>query len=392
MICHIVPRVYLKPWVTINDPEKIFVFNKYDLHRFEENPIDIAEMKNTEFAQIDFYILNAFKENNFSLYFDCLADEFLQILNSIGCEYEFYFEGKKIIGTINDKEIRNICNWEFIKNKRKVDFTEFKDNFLDEWNKEFAKLIENHFSKSYERKWGNVLDCFNKEIENNETKKIFYPFDNINQVIEFMAIQFSRRIENSYEAIEIVLNFMKEITKEVFSEEEFNNHFNEEYKKCSTLIQIIRYIKFKGNHKKYGLYSGNTVSKIIETLTNGQIFIICAQGNKKFITSDNPSFKIRDDVNKYMNMFLLPLSPQYCFVIAGKKFTKIVVESKEYNNGYLCLNANDKIVGNINHYIRNYAINQIAYGEKDISGFIDKDIDYNEWSLMLKTIGLEYVN
>lgn len=331
MIAHIVPKVYLKSWSNKTSKYSVYV---YDKETFEYELKNLEVLNKTNFQKKDEYILNI-EDCCLQIY----SKLFEQLYDNIKNKYQIQYKNVIIDSSY---KFRNYCrnltvtshDWIIfdLENNSVYKYRAFREEVIQMWNKNFQMEVEEFFSKNYEKPWEefvqylNSLELKSKEamIALDESKRDF--------IIEFLAIQLTRKYAN-FKMFEQIIEYYMNLTgtkedldnslikklwlSDIFKFMLYKEEKNEKYKNC-----VVNYMinHLKSRHISYELYIAEDI---------------------EFLTSDNPVFRYEAKESYEDDYIYFPISRKLCLGICSRPTDNNLIKLKKVRS------SETKIINNL---------------------------------------------
>lgn len=336
MIAHIVPQVYLKSWANKKSKNSVYVFDR-ETFNFEPKNLDV--LSKTNFQKKDEYLLNI--EDCCLEIYSKLFDELYDNLKN---KYQIQYKDRIIFSSY---QFRNYCrnltvssnDWVIIelKNNLRYKYRAFREEVIQMWNNNFQREIEDFFSKNYENSWEGFLSYLNGINVNSQERMISLDDTQRSFIIEFLAIQLTRKYTN--------FNMFKQIIEHYMSMIDLGTELNDALIKKLWLSDIFKFILYKdGNNEKY---KNCVINYMINYLNSRYIsYELYISDNIDFLTSDNPVFRYESFVYNEDDYIYFPINRNMCLGICSKstdndlfKFKKISSAEVKIINNLIIENA-----------------------------------------------------
>ena len=131
-----------------------------------------------------------------------------------------------------------------LKSNLRYKYRAFREEVIQIWNNNFQREIEDFFSKNYENSWEDFVSYLNGIELNFQERMISLDDTQKNFIIEFLAIQLTRKYTN--------FNMFKQIIEHYMSIIDSNTKLDDSLVKRLWLSDIFKFILYKdGNNEKY---------------------------------------------------------------------------------------------------------------------------------------------
>lgn len=313
---HLVPRVYLKRWIKLGNT--LHAINKRT-HKREDRNVEKVCVKN------DYHTIKAGMQ--------CAEDRDLKIIFKVLENCEIYYNGKKIDKL---KEYNNFyCDFNDWDIKNKDGTAVSKKKIKSEIDKVKITEIESLWSEKYEDKWNKIVNIIEQRVKDSKGDTIdkFYKGFIIKWIIA-MNLRGYIGSEDINEAFDIFNGYIPLYDIDIPYDERIKSSQKniEDEIKNDILLKIYR--EFLNNRGKF-------YDKARWYIKNINLEFIVADGNEKFVTSDNPSFYKKGNIDKY----IMPVTPSILI-----RFCKL---EYGYENKYLISRISEKEVKEYNKLIVN---------------------------------------
>ncbi|MCX7903034.1 MAG: DUF4238 domain-containing protein [Caloramator sp.] len=294
---HLIPKTYLKAWCYKN--ESIYVIDK------KTNKIDTKNIDNN-FGRSDFHTIKA----GMPICENKDLEKIFKVLEG----YEVYCDNKKLENLEDyNKRYYEFNKWVIIKDGNVVS-KKIKNVLKNEIENVKIMDIENLWAQRYEDKWGWLRNTIEYKICRIKLKEIdeFYK-----GLIMRFVILYNWRGFNGNDVFNEICEWLSKIIGleriDIPKEDRAKLYIetaSEEIKHFYLLKEYREFLKDEG--KMYDL-----AKKYIKFL-NIKFYI--ASGNKKFITSDSPSFVGKDLDGNLAHV--MPVTPEILICVSAYKANK----------------------------------------------------------------------
>lgn len=218
-----------------------------------------------------------------------------------------------------------------LKSNLKYKYRAFREEVIQIWNNNFQREIEDFFSKNYENSWEDFVSYLNGIKLNSQERMISLDDTQKAFIIEFLAIQLTRKYAN--------FNMFKQIIEHYMSIIDSNTKLDDSLVKRLWLSDIFKFILYKSSNNEK--YANCAVKYMINHLKSRYIsYELYISENIDFLTSDNPIFRYESSIFSEDDYIYFPINRNMCLGICSKstdndlfKFKKISsVEVKIINN------------------------------------------------------------
>ncbi len=341
MIAHIIPQVYLKSWCNKIAKNSVYVFDKKTFICESKN-LDV--LSNTNFQKKDEYLLNI-EDCCLEIYSKLFDD----LYNNLKTNYHIQYKNKIIDSSY---KLRNYCrnltvsnrDWVIIdlKTNLRYRYRAFREEVIQMWNRNFQREIEDFFSKVYENLWEDFVSYLSNIGLNSQEKMISLDKNQKDFIIEFLAIQLTRKYTN--------FNMFKQIIEHYMSIINSDTELDDALIKKLWLSDIFKFILYKeGNNEQY---KNCVVNYMINHLKSRYIsYEFYISESIEFLTSDNPIFRYESTVPSEDDYIYFPINRKVCLGISSKptdndlfKFKKISSTEVKIINTHIIENAENHFI------------------------------------------------
>lgn len=299
---HLIPRCYMKPWY-ISGSESVWAYNKKDKYKPDSNSDWTIERKKSE----KIMALNGFHDIKAgSLYMPVEAEH--EIFDDV-LQFNVAYNGKKL-NTPKDWNLSYAFfdQWT-IKDSNGAVFTADEKAKLKEYlEKTRWVYIETEWSRAYESQWNSFINQIESKAKAQTpgNKKIDEDTQNISceefkKLIKYSVVFDWRSVEGN-----VIFNEIQQILDELIPLKTMSipegQRVHGEDKTAGDEIQhnliLKAYIKYLQNDDGW--------MKVIEDhcMSNCTLSIWLTDSAHQFITSDNPSFSVKNENGKLVNYFV----------------------------------------------------------------------------------------
>lgn len=278
---HLVPRVYLRRWTKSGNT----------LHSVDKTTRKIKDCN----------IGNICTENDYHSIkagMQCAEEKDLQIIFKALESYNIFYKGEKIYKLDEyNKYYYDFDNWD-IKNKDGTAVS--KKKIKSEIGKVKITEIESLWSEKYEDKWNKIVNIIEQRVKDSKGDTIdkFYKGFIIKWTI---AMNLRGYIGSEY------INEAFDMVKEYIPLDDIDIPYNERIKSSQDTVEDeIKNDLLLKIYREFLNDRGEFYDKARDYIKNINLEFIVADGNEKFVTSDNPSFFYKQG-NIYTH--IMPVTP-----------------------------------------------------------------------------------
>lgn len=318
---HLISRVYLRAWCCFKNG--VYTMDKYG----------VIERKN---------INNNFGVNHFHSIKAgmpiCRLEDLIEIFKVLE-GYEVFLGKKKLKNVYEyNKNYYNFNNW-IIKKENKIISRKIRNKIKNKINQTNIMSIEHLWDIKYEKKWRDIRI----NIESKLLKSNFNYIEEFDKdlIIKFIVLYNLRGFHSNDE-----LNMVCDIISTILKLDKINLPFRERKRNVKTAEDSIRHLFILNEHYNF-LNDYGYMYNIAKSYLDKQLKFFIADGNKKFITSDNPSFIYKNEFG--YKIHFMAISPKVA----------VCIDLNSKSDKYIIDKVNDNEVAILNKKIRENSVSKI---------------------------------